>query len=300
MTSFVRTAGGIGAGLLAVAALAASPAAEAQSAANQARITNVPCDSTALASAITAANTVPATLRLAGSCTYLLKAALPQVTGKVTLLGGPSTSIKRNPAVPNIRILDIAATGSLRVDGIFILNGAVTTGVGGGIRNAGTLALNSSTLSGNTATANNGGGLYNTGVAVIVRTLFAANANQSVGADGGGIYNDGTLTLQQSRLTGNVATRNGGGIYTTASHTTRIVQSAISGNTAANLGGGIYNLGTTSLDRSVVALNQAVGSANAGGGILNSMGTVTLSRTTVTKNSPDNCQPLSSIPGCVG
>ncbi|MGI8329123.1 hypothetical protein ACRYCC_04105 [Actinomadura scrupuli] len=289
--------------MLAVAALtaAAPPAAQAQSAGSHARITNVPCNTTALANAITAANTVPATLRLAGSCVYLLNAALPQITGKVTLVGGPSTSIKRNPIVPNLRVLDVAATGTLRVDGIFILNGGTTTSVGGGIRNAGTLVLNFVTLSGNTATANNGGGLHNTGVAVLVRTHLAANSNQGPGGDGGGIYNDGTLTLLESRLTGNVATRNGGGIYTTAGHTTRVIQSSISGNSAANLGGGLYNLGTTSLDRSVVALNQAVGNNTAGGGIFNAaVGGVTLSRSSVTKNSPDNCQPLNSILGCAG
>jgi hypothetical protein len=288
--------------MLAVAALTAvaPPAAQAQSAAKHARITNVPCNTTALANAIIAANTVPATLRLAGSCVYLLTAALPQVTGKVTLVGGPSTSIKRSPIVPNIRILDVASTGTLRVDGIFILGGATTTGVGGGIRNAGSLVLNRSTLGGNTVTANNGGGLHNTGVAVLVRTLFAANSNQGLAGDGGAIYNDGSLTLLESRLVGNVTTRNGGGIYTTPTHTTRIIQSTVSGNSAANLGGGLYNNGTTSLDRSVVALNQSVGSNNAGGGIFNSAGTVTLSRSMVTKNSPDNCQPLNSILGCTG
>jgi parallel beta-helix repeat protein len=288
--------------MLAVAALTAvaPPAAQAQSAAKHARITNVPCNTTALANAIIAANTVPATLRLAGSCVYLLTAALPQVTGKVTLVGGPSTSIKRSPIVPNIRILDVATTGTLRVDGIFILGGAATTGVGGGIRNAGSLVLNRSTLGGNTVTANNGGGLHNTGVAVLVRTLFAANSNQGPAGDGGAIYNDGSLTLLESRLVGNIATRNGGGIYTTPTHTTRIIQSTVSGNSAANLGGGLYNNGTTSLDRSVVALNQAVGSSNGGGGIFNSAGTVTLSRSMVTKNSPDNCQPLNSILGCTG
>jgi hypothetical protein len=182
------------------------------------------------------------------------------------------------------------------------LNGATTAGVGGGIRNAGTLTLSFTTLSGNTALNNNGGGIYNTGRTLLIHTLIMANATQgSIGnRDGGGIYNDGALALSQSQVTGNVAVRNGGGIYTTPTHLTRIIQSTISGDTAANLGGGLYNEGTTVLRASVVKLNEAVGKSAAGGGIFNSAGNVILSHSVVSKNSPDNCDPANSVPGCTG
>jgi predicted outer membrane repeat protein len=291
----------MGAAALAVAALtAATPAAQAQSA--KARIVPVPCSSTALASAITAANTTPATLRLSQSCVYLLGAALPQITGNVTLLGGPSTSIKRNPATPNVRILDVALGGTLRVEGVFILHGSSSTADGGGIRNAGALTLNHVTLSGNAAMGFSGGALANTGTAVITSTVFTANVNQgAVGTrEGGAIFNDGTLTVQGSRIDGNVSAHDGGGIYTTATHTTRIIQTTFSGNTAVNLGGALYNNGTTTLDRSRVELNLAVGATAGGGGIFNAAGTVTITGSILTKNGPDNCQPLSGIPGCVG
>jgi len=39
---------------------------------------------------------------------------------------------------------------------------------------------------------------------------------------------------------------------------------------------------------------------HAGGGIFNSFGTVTLNRTIVANNSPDNCRPTGSVPGCSG
>lgn len=57
--------------------------------------------------------------------------------------------------------------------GITLLNGATTTAPDGGIRNAGTLVLDHVTLSGNTAMGNNGGGLYNSGNAVIASSVFA-------------------------------------------------------------------------------------------------------------------------------
>jgi hypothetical protein len=300
MTSFARTAGGTAAAMLAGSVLVAAPqAAQARSAA---RIVRVACDASALAAKITAANAVPATLRLAPVCTYRLTTPLPQITGRVTLVGGRSTTIQRDAATPGIRILDVAPTGRLGVRGIFLLNGSVLTADGGGIRNAGDLVLSYTTLSGNTAVGNNGGGVANTGRALIYRTVFAANATQGPtgNRDGGAIYNAGTLRLVGSRLNGNVAVRNGGGVYTTASHTARVIQSTIAGNSAANLGGGLYNAGTTSLDDTLVNLNQAVGTPNAGGGIFNAAGTVTLSRSTVRRNSPDNCEPLHSIPGCTG
>lgn len=307
MTSFSRTAGGIGAGLLTVAALtAATPAAQAQSAA-KAAVVNVPCDSTALFNAVTTANatpTVPTTLRLASYCVYSLTTAtaLPSIAAPVTMLGGRSTSLRRAAGTTAFPILQVAATtGNLRVEGIFILNGSAATS-GGGIQNAGTLVLNHVTLSGNktTAAAANGGGLYNAvgGTALVSHSLIMGNATTVAATDGGGIYNDGSLTVYQSRVTGNVSAGNGGGIFTAATRTTRLMQSTISGNHAL-LGGGLYNSGTTTLDRTLVALNRATDTTATGGGILNNTGgTVTLSNSIVGKNTPVNCEP--AIVGCTG
>src|SRR5262249_22963627 len=85
------------------------------------------------------------------------------------------------------RGFNIAATSTVTISGFAIANGRVRSpnAQGGGIFNAGTLTLISSTLSGNAATAVNGSG----------------------GAgSGGGIFNAGTLTLISSTLSGNAAT----------------------------------------------------------------------------------------------
>lgn len=293
MTAFARAAAGVGVAMLAGAAFAPAQASAQQ------RFVVVPCGAAALATAITAANSTPSVLRLSPSCTYLLTSALPQVTGHIVLLGGRDTRIKRDPATPDLRLLDVAAAGRLRVREITLLNGGTTTGPGGGVRNAGDLVLDHVTLTGNTALNDTGGGLENTGTAVVAHSLLAANATRGPNGnrDGGAIHNDGTLSVFLSRLSGNIAMRDGGGIFTTAGHTTRIVQSTLSSNTAANLGGGIDNHGTTTLVRTLVRFNQAIGTATAGGGIQNAAGSVVLRNSLVTANSPDNCTP--SVPGCV-
>jgi hypothetical protein len=55
-----------------------------------------------------------------------------------------------------------AATGTLHIAGIFILNGFLAGGNGAGIQNAGTLVMRYSTVSGNLANTGNGGGIANT------------------------------------------------------------------------------------------------------------------------------------------
>jgi hypothetical protein len=98
-------------------------------------------------------------------------------------------------------------------------------------------------------------------------------------------------------VTGNVLNNQGGGIFTAAGHTTRVIQSTISANTTANAaGGGLVSAGTTSLVRTLVTLNKSV--VTGGGIFVPAGGSVTLSKSSVRKNSPNNCSP--TIPGCVG
>lgn len=272
------------------------------------RVIRIPCSTAALAAGITSANTTPAILRLSPRCTYSITTALPAITGRVTLLGGGSTSPKRDPAV-NLRILDVSATGSLTVQGIFILDGNLTNGTGAGIRNAGTLVLNFTTLANNTTVDTggaglDGGALFNTGRAVIVRSVFVANHaitfTGNFNGDGGAVYNDGSLTVIQSRFTGNSANGQGGALITAAGRLTRISQSTFNGNSAVSSGGAIANNGTTTLNRTLVDLNQVIITNSPGGGIFNGAGTVTLRRSIVRQNSPDNCAPAGSVPGCTG
>jgi predicted outer membrane repeat protein len=212
-----------------------------------------------LSTAISAANAVPATLRLAAGCTYRITGTLP-VTGTVALFGGPSTAIASSGfAGP---LIDVAATGRLRGQGIFLQGGRGTAGAdGGGIRNAGGLVLNFVTVRDNATNNGNGGGPANleTARALIAHTVFTRNLATGGGVSGsgmgGGVLNRGSMTLFESRVSANTAEDAGGGIAATG--TTRVIQSIIDHNGAAGNGGGMLSSGTTALQRTLVVGNRA-------------------------------------------
>ncbi len=99
----------------------------------------------------------------------------------------------------------------------------------------------------------------------------------------------------ESRLSGNHAPINGGGLNTQASGVSHIIQSRFTRNVSGSLGGAISNLGTTTLYGTSVRFNRG----SAGGGIATGNANVTVLRLTVTGNIPDNCNPPGTIPGCV-
>jgi hypothetical protein len=102
-----------------------------------------------------------------------------------------------------------------------------------------------------------GGGIGNYEIATIENSTLSDN----VGEFGGGVYNGGTLTIKNSEIMYNSAKFNGGGVYNAG--TLKISHGAITSNTAGDTGGGIYNDG----------------------------GTVNLTSTWVTDNTPDDVAP---------
>ena len=275
-------------------------------------VVRVACGATALVNAVVLANASPAVLRLAPYCVYDLTSQLPQITGNIGLTGGPSTTIRHSPAAAgNFRILDVAAAGSLRVQGVFLRNGN-PAGNGGAVRNAGRLTLKFVTVNGNiagdvsTPIGGNGGGVANLtgGRALILNSVISGNnatraaLAETTTGNGGGIFNAGSLTFVLSRLFANNATSvsatattgNGGGIDTPAGGRSLIAQSTITENTATNNGGGIVNAGATSILRTLVLRNRAA----TGGGIL---GTAVSRHSIIRGNVPDDCNPASPVCG---
>jgi hypothetical protein len=271
-------------------------------------VVEVPCDATVLANAVAAANAAPAVLRLASHCIYNITAQLPQIIGNVTLVGGRDTTVRHDPGTAaNFRLLDVAGTGRLRVVAVSLRNGN-PAGNGGGIRNAGRLVLDFVTLDGNLAglpltAGGNGGALANLAGAraVVAHTVISANEAfrtlaETTTGDGGGIDNAGSLTVFGSRLVANTATStvgvagtgNGGGVNTRAGGTSLIIQSTIVDGSATNSGSGVFTAGRTSLIRTLVVRNRAT----TGGGVF---GTVTVRRSIVRGNTPDNCSPANPL-----
>jgi uncharacterized repeat protein (TIGR01451 family) len=154
-----------------------------------------------------------------------------------------------------------------------------SSGWGSGISNHGSLTLNNSTVSDNTAPNGDGGGIYNSSLLTLNNSTVSGNA----AAFGGGIFNrdHGILTLNNSTVSRNTANGPGGGISN--GDTLTLNNSTVSGNTANGDGGGIRNLYTLTLTNSTVSGNTA----NDGGGIYNP-GTATLNNSTVSGNTANN------------
>ncbi|MEW6210363.1 MAG: choice-of-anchor Q domain-containing protein, partial [Acidobacteriota bacterium] len=135
----------------------------------------------------------------------------------------------------------------------------------GGIFNDsfGTLTIQNSTLSGNSA-GFDGGGIFNLGTLTIQNSTLSGNSAD----DSGGIFNSGTVTIQNSTLSGNTADDSGGGIFNVGAVT--IQNSTLSNNSALD-GGGISNFNLVTIKNSIVA-NSTSGGDCAGSGTFNTSG----------------------------
>jgi len=158
--------------------------------------------------------------------TITLVSPLPQITTTITIHNDADDVVISGD--DQYRVFDIKAAGNLTLDNMVIADGNAGSENGGGIRNAGTLAVSNSTFSNNAA-------LY-----------------------GGGIYNIGTITrIANSTFSGNSATTAGGGLWNVGGYTIdTIVNSTFSGNSATASGAGIYNAGAiTTIANTIVANN---------------------------------------------
>ena len=133
-------------------------------------------------------------------------------------------------------------------------------GGGGAIYNNGTLDIkNASTFTMNTSY--DGGAIYNdaAGSLTLDKVTFgdlkkAKSANTAY-HDGGAIYNLGSIDIQNSVLSRNTATNNGGLIYAgvkdSSASITILAHETVSYNTAGNLGGAIYSSGQVFLNSTI-------------------------------------------------
>jgi hypothetical protein len=235
-----------------------------------------------------------------------------RLTGNTAALGGGGLAVFGGHATATVSSSELAGNSTTGLGGstangggglaVFsghatvsssVLTGNQTTGLGGGILDEGTLALRIVRLAGNTAL--NGGGLGVGKGSQAAVSFSSLSGNAATGVGGGAIDNQGQLAVDHSALAGNTANVNGGGLNTEGPGTSRISSTVVARNRAGGLGGGISNIGTTLLTGDRVVFNRGFG----GGGISNNLnGTVSLRFTLVAFNSPDNCHPSGTIPGC--
>ena len=228
-------------------------------------------------------------------------------------------------------LLGTARIDKSEVDGNTALNGGgISSGPGnGGAPGPATsqLTVNKSEVDGNTAIAPvpqpgsqappiAAGGIANGGNAVLNKT--EVDHNTASFTSGAGIVNHGTMTLNKSEVNGNTAAgsgviASGGGIVSaqgppgSVPTTLTLNNSVVKNNSAGGDGGGIANgiplPGPMPLPGGALTLNHSKVTGNTaahGGGIFNNGGTVTLTASSVTRNTPDNCEPPGTITGCTG
>ncbi len=208
-----------------------------------------------------------------------LDSQLPVVSTEITIFGdGPaSTKLQADPTpnTANHRVLEVSDTGILTLNSMTISNGVCDGACntfpqhGGGILNAGFLAINNSTISSNQAssgTNGSGGGIYSTGALLISSSTFTGNQAYDFG---GGLVNvDGSATITNSTFSGNTVLgidSQGGGLSGYGAADTTLYNTTISDN-SGSLSGGLANPvgGMMYLTNTIVA-NSAGFDCSAGG-----------------------------------
>jgi len=156
-------------------------------------------------------------------------------------------------------------SGPLGTDGkpLVTIRRSATSGVNFRVLGTGTnLTIQGVTVTGGTATAR-GAGVYASGSANLSLSNAIVTGNTIVGVarySGGGIaLASGDLVLTNSIVSGNSASRAGGGIYVRNAGNVTLVNSTVDGNRADYSGGGIYNFGGEVTATGSTISNNAIG-----------------------------------------
>jgi len=187
--------------------------------------------------------------------------ALPIDTTMV--INGPGARLLTISSNGSDRILTISSTGALSIFSVAIRNGQATTG--GGIYNEGNCVIALALIADNVATDEGGGGIRSSGTLQIDSSTISGNAaSAAVGVAGGGIeISGGDARISNSTISGNTATgasnSTGGGIaILSALSTVYLNNVTIANNEASTHGGGISLISpaTVFMRNSIVANNQ--------------------------------------------
>ena len=241
-----------------------------------------------LRAAITSANAEPGrdviTFAPSARGEINLKKALPPLRA-VLEIRGPGASklaVQRSFArnTPSFRVFTVASGSFVTMSGIRITNGLSDRSPyrGGGIYNMGKLTLRGARVSGNDVVYGDGGGMFNSGSAIVVDSTFADNYVDSTGA---GISNSGTLVVENSSISSNYADGGAGGIANDSGATATVEGSAIVGNDATESSGGIDNDGDLTVADSTFSANRAIYST---GGAIGNSRNLRVERSTFTGN----------------
>lgn len=196
------------------------------------------------------------------------------------------------------RVFHVLNGASVTMNDLSITHGTALMN-GGGIllENSTFLNLTNVVLSNNSA--ENGAALYVTwmpsGFGTVALNNVQALYNTAI-QEGGAIYNQGYVTLSNSVLDSNTATR-GGAVYSDGNFTS--VNSIVSNNSAIQDGGGLFVdafdpvANSSSLIRTTVKNNTA---GVSGGGVYHAFGMFTLNSSTVSGNTANTTNTVNNPP----
>jgi predicted outer membrane repeat protein len=145
-----------------------------------------------------------------------------------TFTGNTSTGIDSGGAIHTFGSTDLSISDSVISGNSGDTGGGIQTdnsGIGG------SLLIQGSTVSGNSATGCCGGILTHVTQTTVVRAS-TISGNKVTGGPSGGMYSYGPLTVIGSTFAGNSSADPGGGIYASLNHETTLQDSIVAGNSA--------------------------------------------------------------------
>lgn len=219
----------------------------------------------------------------------------------ITGAGASNTTIDASGMTYHDTVIENIAMGST-ISGVTITGGVpgnmLGVTVGGGIRNDANASLtvtNSQIVRNTSVGSQGGGGIANAGTMAVSNTTISNNSGAGTGSgqySGGGVVNSGTLTLIASTVSGNTTgSGGGGGITNYAGGTLTVTNSTVSGNTARNIDtvviGGVANAGTVIITGSTISGNIAGSRSGEITGGVGNTGIATITNSTVSGNGID-------------
>lgn len=177
------------------------------------------------------------------------------------------------------RIFHVRNGADVSIQGLTVTGGQGKEGAGILIEEATTLTLEDVVVSGNHASGQDGGGIFNREGMIRLTDVTIAD-NSAYNKEGGGIHSEGIAILNRVTVSGNHA-KDGAGIYSEGSDALlKLTNVTISGNHASDKGGGLYVKEQAEILHSTIAFNTAV----TGGGIEEAGAVVSLKSSILAKN----------------
>ena len=195
----------------------------------------------------------------------------------------------------NLTLNDSTVTGNVIATSVYAAGAGIFVYKGDLVMTDSTVSANS--VSGYSGASGMGGGVF---VRPDIYTHVGGNAtiagsrisgNSALG-NGGGLLVGGTLSMTNSEVIGNTARNTGGGMK--VYHATTLTNSSVSGNTASNAGGGVYDAsGFYGVASALMTFNYSTLSGNRvtnpgsgrGGAVFTRVGNLSFTNSTISGNS---------------